>query len=175
MKTLKLRIKDKHSKILTELTTQVNFVWNYVNELSFSYLQKHQKFLSAYDIDAYTRGASKECDLHSQTIQAIAAEYVIRRRQFKKARLRWRISNPKSSRRSLGWIPFKKNCVRCGDGWVSYRKRVFNLWDSYGLSKYQVRTGCFVQDSRNRWYVCLVVDTEKQQTQGTKAIGIDLD
>lgn len=169
MKTLKLRIKDKHAKVLTELATQVNFVWNYVNELSFKYLQKHQKFLSAYDIAPYTRGASKECDLHSQTIQAISKEYTTRSKQFKKARLRWR-----SSRRSLGWIPFTKSAVKCDDGWVSYRKHVFNLWDSYGLSKYQVRTGCFVQDSRNRWYVCLVVDTEKQPTQGTKAIGIDL-
>lgn len=174
MKTLKLRIKDKHSKVLTEMATQVNFVWNYVNELSFSYLKKHQKFLSSYDIAPYTKGSSKECDLHSQTIQAIGEEYVIRRKQFKKAKLRWRASNPKSSRRSLGWIPFKKACIKYGDGWVSYRKHTFNLWDSYGLSKYQVRTGCFVQDSRNRWYVCLVVDTEKQLAKGTKAVGIDL-
>lgn len=35
MKTLKLRVKDKHVKVLTELANQVNFVWNYVNELSF--------------------------------------------------------------------------------------------------------------------------------------------
>lgn len=174
MKTLKLRVKDKHAKVLTELATQVNFVWNYVNDLSFKYLQRHQKFLSSYDIAPYTKGASKECDLHSQTIQAITEEYVIRRKQFKKARLRWRVSNPKSSRRSLGWIPFKKACVKYDDGWISYRKHIFNLWDSYGLSKYQVRTGCFVQDSRNRWYVCLVIDSKKQPTQGTKAIGIDL-
>ncbi len=174
MKTLKLRIKDKHAKVLTQLAGQANFVWNYVNELSYNYLKKHNKFLSAYDIAPYTKGTSKECDLHSQTVQAITEEYVTRRKQFKKAKLQWRVSNPKSSRKSLGWIPFKKSAIKYNDGWVSYGKQIFKLWDSYGLSKYQVKTGCFVQDSRNRWYVCLIVETEKIQTKGTKAIGIDL-
>lgn len=174
MKTLKLRIKDKHAKVLTRLAGQVNFVWNYVNELSFNYLRKYNRFLSAYDMAPYTKGASKECDLHSQTIQAVTEEYVLRRKQFKKTKLQWRVSNPKSSRKSLGWIPFKRAAIKYGDGWVAYRKHIFKLWDSYGLSKYRVKTGCFVQDSRNRWYVCLVVESEKQPTQGTKAIGIDL-
>lgn len=174
MKTLKLRIRDKHTKVLVNLAQQVNFVWNYVNDLSYRYLQKHHKFLSAYDIAPYTKGTSKECDLHSQTVQAITEEYVIRRKQFKKAKLQWRVSNPKSSRKSLGWIPFKKSAIKYSDGWVSYGKHIFKLWDSYGLSKYQVKIGCFVQDSRNRWYVCLVVESEKWITQGTKSIGIDL-
>ena len=33
MKTLKLRIKDKHATQLNILAGTVNFVWNYVNEL----------------------------------------------------------------------------------------------------------------------------------------------
>lgn len=174
MKTLKLCLKDKHAKVLTQLAGQVNFVWNYVNELSYNYLKRYNKFLSAYDIAPYTKGTSKECDLHSQTVQAITEEYVLRRKQFKKTKLQWRVSNPKSSRKSLGWIPFKKVAIKYQDGQISYGKHIFKLWDSYGLSKYQVKTGCFVQDSRNRWYVCLVVETEKIQTTGTKAIGIDL-
>lgn len=55
----------------------------------------------------YTSGTSKICNLHSQTIDAIREEQVTRRKQYKKAKLRWRVSNKKSSRRSLGWIPFK--------------------------------------------------------------------
>ena len=39
MKTLKLRIKDKHYKVLDQLASEVNFVWNYVNDLGF----KHRK------------------------------------------------------------------------------------------------------------------------------------
>lgn len=175
MKTLKLRIKDKHCKMLDQLASEVNFVWNYVNDLSFKHIKRSGEFLSAYDIDKYTKGASKECGLHSQTIQAISAELVTRRKQFKKAKLKWRVSNKKSARRSLGWIPFKKVAIKYADGFVQYGKHQFKLWDSYGLSKYSVKSGSFVEDSRGRWYACLVVDSsEVVKAQGKTSIGIDL-
>ena len=40
MKTLKLRIKDKHYKMLDQLASEVNFVWNYVNDLNFKHLKR---------------------------------------------------------------------------------------------------------------------------------------
>ena len=175
MKTLKLRIRDKHCKMLDQLASEVNFVWNYVNDLGFKHLKRKGEFLSAYDVAKYTKGASKECNLHSQTIQAVTEELVTRRKQFKKAKLKWRVSNKKSARCSLGWIPFKKVAIKSVDGSVQYGKHQFKLWDSYGLSKYSVKTGSFVEDSRGRWYVCLVVDSPKQaKPTATKAIGIDL-
>lgn len=175
MKTLKLRIKDKNLKVLDQLASEVNFVWNYANDLGFKYLKRTGEFLSSYDIDKYTKGASKECSLHSQTIQAISAELVTRRKQFKKAKLKWRVSNKKSARRSLGWIPFKKVAIKYADGYVQYGKHQFKLWDSYGLSKYNVKTGSFVEDSRGRWYVCLVVDNATTiKSKGKTSIGIDL-
>ena len=175
MKTLKLRIKDKHCKVLNQMASEVNFVWNYVNDLGFKHLKRKGEFLSAYDIAKYTKGASKECNLHSQTIQAVTEELVTRRKQFKKAKLKWRVSNKKSARRSLGWIPFKKVAIKYADGCVQYGKHQFKLWGSYGLDQYNVRTGSFVEDSRGRWYVCLVIDSPKQEKpMATKAIGIDL-
>jgi putative transposase len=36
-KTLKLRIKDKHAKVLAAMACEVNMVWNFVNELSFKH------------------------------------------------------------------------------------------------------------------------------------------
>ncbi len=175
MKTLKLRIKDKNLKVLDQLASEVNFVWNYANDLGFKHLERTGEFLSSYDIDKYTKGASKECGLHSQTIQAISAELVTRRKQFKKAKLKWRVSNKKSARRSLGWIPFKKVAIKYADGYVQYGKHQFKLWDSYGLSKYNVKTGSFVEDSRGRWYVCLVVDNATTiKSKGKTSIGIDL-
>ena len=84
MKTLKLRIKDKHAKVLIKLASEVNFVWNYVNDLSFKHLKRKGEFLSAFDIAQYTKGASKECGLHSQTIQAVTEELITRRKQFRK-------------------------------------------------------------------------------------------
>jgi IS605 OrfB family transposase len=175
MKTLKLRIKDKHAKLLTQLATEVNFVWNYVNDLCFKHLQRTGQFFSSYDVDKYTKGASKQCGLHSQTIQAISAELVTRRKQFKKAKLRWRVSNPKSAKKSLGWIPFKKSAIKYQNGQIKYGAQWFSLWDSYGLSEYNVRTGSFVQDARGRWYACLVVDPKPVEQSASKtSIGIDL-
>ena len=182
MKTLKLRIKDKHSRMLNQLASAVNFVWNYVNDLCFKHLQRTGKFFSAFDIAKYTAGASKELNLHSQTIQAITEELVLRRKQFKKAKLKWRVSNPHSSKRSLGWIPFKKTAIKYQHGQIKYGNHWFSLWDSYGLNKYKVKTGSFVQDSRNCWYVCLVVDSSttltnlksKRWLSEVEAVGIDL-
>ena len=56
MKTLKIRIKDSsQTKLLCQLASEVNLVWNYCNELGFKYLQRTGKFLSAYDIDKLTK------------------------------------------------------------------------------------------------------------------------
>jgi putative transposase len=169
MKTLKLRIKDKHAKVLIQLASEANFVWNYCNELSYKHLQRTGKFFSAFDLAAYTKGASKSgLSLHSQTIQAITEELVTRRKQFKKAKLNWRISNPKSPKKSLGWIPFKTSGIQYQNGQIKYAGRFFSLWDSYGIKNHKVKTGAFVQDSRDRWYVCLVVDSPEptQTTEG---------
>ena len=133
MKTLKLRIKDQHIQKLNQLASEVNFVWNYVNDLCFTHLKRTGQFFSAYDVASYTAGASKELKLHSQTIQAVTEELIVRRKQFKKAKLNWRVSNKQSARRSLGWIPFKKSAMKVGHGFVQYGKTQFKLWDSYGL------------------------------------------
>jgi len=177
MKTLKLRIKEKHAKVLIQLASEANFVWNYVNDLSYKHLQRTGKFFSAFDIAAYTKGATKSgLNLHSQTIQAIAEELVLRRKQFQKAKLNWRVSNPKSAKKSLGWIPFKASCIQYQNGQVKYSGHFFSLWDSYGIAQHKVKTGSFVQDSRGRWYVCLVVDTPEatQATEGKIPVGMDL-
>lgn len=84
MKTLKLRIKDKHATQLNILAGAVNFVWNYVNELSFKHLKRTGKFFSAYDLATYTKGAGEYLNLHSQTLQVISEVHAKSRKQFKK-------------------------------------------------------------------------------------------
>src|SRR5690554_1561698 len=88
------------------MARSVNFVWNFVNELSQRSIKERGVFLSAYDMHPYTKGAGKELGLHSQTLQCIAGEYVTRRKQFKKVRLNWRKSGGVS--RSLGCNPPSK-------------------------------------------------------------------
>lgn len=54
MLTLKLRIKDKHCKVLNEMARSVNFVWNYCNELTYRSAREKMKYLSAYNIAPYS-------------------------------------------------------------------------------------------------------------------------
>ena len=173
MKTLRVRIKDKHAKALDAMACEVNMIWNFVNELSFKHTQRTGKFFSAYDMDKYTSGATKEgLKIHSQTLQSITAEYVTRRKQFKKAKLRWRVSL--GSRKSLGWIPFKVGAATYKNGQLRYAGQYFGVWDSYGLADYKLRSGSFSQDARGRWYANICVETVATKSAGTESIGIDL-
>ena len=189
MKTLKLRIRDKHIAKLNRLSGSVNFVWNYVNDLSYKHLQKTGKFFSAYDLNEYTKGSGELLGLHSQTIQAINETHAKSRKQFKKSKLNWRTNNPTSKRKNLGWLPFKQSAIKhiathqTGKKGLKStlqlslakgQKLVIDLWDSYNLSLYQINTCELVQDSRNRWYACITVKEYPKTTCGTGSVGIDL-
>lgn len=172
-KTLKLRIKDKHAKFLLAQSKEVNLCWNFVNDLSQQILKRENRFCSAYDLAKYTSGATKEgLSLHSQTIQAVNEEYVLRRKQFRKAKLRWRKSG--GSQRSLGWIPFKASAIKCQNGQIKYCGKFISLWDSYGLSNYELGTGSFSEDARGRWYFNVTVKIRDKTESGKLLTGIDL-
>ena len=171
-KTLKVRIKDKHAKRLSAMSRSVNYVWNYINELSERSIRERGKFLSAYDLHPYTKGAGKELLLHSQTLQCIAGEYVTRRKQFKKRRLNWRKTS--GVKRSLGWVPFNTGASTYKQGQIFHNGHYFSVWDSYGLGDYTLKSGSFNEDSRGRWYFNAVVDIQLKKTTGTQSVGIDL-
>ena len=178
-KTLQLRIKDKHARVLCQMAREVNQVWNHINEVSAKAVRPYYgppKYLSGYDLQKLTAGYSK-CEgvaVGSGTVQLVCVEYATRRKQFKKHKLRWRVSNPKSAKYSLGWIPFKIGHAKYKSGQIHFAGHHFSLWDSYGLSKYELRSGSFSEDSRGRWYFNVAVEVECQPTQGTAAVGIDL-
>ncbi len=171
-KTLKVRVKDKHAYFLRQCAGEVNFAWNYVNDLSVKCLQRENRFLSGFDLQKYTKGASKLLSIDSTAIQAICEEYATRRLQFKKAKLAWRKS--RGARRSLGWIPFKSGAAQWVNGQVKYAGHYFKVWDSYGLSQYSFRAGNFSEDARGRWYFNVVVEVAETHSTGTRAVGLDL-
>jgi tetratricopeptide (TPR) repeat protein len=74
-------------------------------------------------------------------VQEVCKEYALRRKQFKKSKLRWRVSDPQKSKYSLGWIPFKGPSIRYHNGQLAFAGHRFSLWDSYGLSKYTLKAG----------------------------------
>jgi IS605 OrfB family transposase len=178
-RVLRVRLKDKHAAELREAATWVNQVWNYCNALSVKVFERERRFLSGYDLQKFTDGATREgLPLHSQTVQAVAAEYATRRRQFKKVKLRWRTS--RGPRRSLGWVPYKASAVRYAGGQlrISGLSRPLSLWDSYDLSRYTLGPTTLSEDARGRWYANITVKVPRtprdpQQVQ-CGAIGIDL-
>ena len=101
----------------------MNFVWNYLNELSARSIRERGVFLSAYDIQKYADGCARELGLHSHIVQEIGKEYV--------------------SRRSLGWVPFKTGAARWKQGQVYHNGHSFKVWDSYGLAGYKFRSASF--------------------------------
>src|SRR6266478_7844984 len=176
-KVLRLRLKDKHAQFLGALAREVNFVWNYCNDLQITMFNRERRFLSGYDFAKFTRGATKEgLRLHSQTVQAIAEEYATRRRQCRKVRLSWRKST--DSRRSLGWIPFKKVAIQATHGQIRFAGQWLSLWDSYGLDAYQIRAGKVCKGARGSWYLnaCVAVPVAEptDRSSATRDVGIDL-
>tara|TARA_B100002049_G_scaffold236079_1_gene221873 strand:- start:599 stop:1720 length:1122 start_codon:yes stop_codon:yes gene_type:complete len=172
-KTLQVRVKDKHAKHLGRMARSVNFVWNYINELSERSIRERGLFLSGYDICKFTQGANKELGLNSHTVQRIGKEYATRRKQFRKNKLAWRKSF--GSRRSLGWIPINTGASSWKFGQVYHNGSYFKVWDSYGLSQYRFLSASFNEDARGRWYFNVAVDVEPSSDRANKAVaGIDL-
>jgi hypothetical protein len=124
-KTLKVRIRNKHIKTLNSRAFAVNQVGNYCNEIGYRSIKKRQKWLLGYDFQNYTKGAGKELGLNSATVQMIGHEYATRRKQLKKARLNWRKSG--GVKRSLGWLPVRKDCISFKNGQVYHNKHHFKI------------------------------------------------
>ncbi len=176
VKTLRLRIKDKHARVLCAMAREVNTVWNFCNETSQRAIRERRQWLSGFDLQKLTNGFSK-CDgvlIGSPTVQQVCEDYAKARKQFKRAKLRWRVSNPLSSKYSLGWVPFKARALQYKAGQIVFAGHKLSLWDSYGLADYELRAGSFSEDSRGRWYLNVVVKVQAKASAGTASVGIDL-
>ena len=180
LKTLKVRIKDKHKFILERMAFEVNQVWNAANEITslYSYVPIPEvgwmrNTFSAFDLQKQLKGIKAERGfiLHSTTVQEVIAVHHKARRQFKTDKLRWRVSG--GSRRSLGWIPFKVGAAKWKSGQVYFAGHHFKVWDSYGLSQFDFRSGSFSQDARGRWYFNIVVEAAQKTSSATGEVGID--
>lgn len=103
--TFKFRLRDKHAAELNRQARAVNLVWNFANETQRKAAQAKRKWLSAFDLQKLTNGASKELDIHAHTIQRVCRSYDDARKTHKKAWLKWR------GKKSLGWVPFNTGHV----------------------------------------------------------------
>lgn len=180
-KTLRVRVKDKHSKVLSKMAFGVNQVWNAANELSAEYswvpipeIGFMKCNTSEYDLQKELKGTRKARNLSigAATVQAVISQHAKSRKQFRTNKLRWRASS--GSKRALGWVPFKAAGVKLVNGQIRFCGELFGIWDSYDLSNYELGTGSFSEDVRGRWYFNTTVKIETKPSVGTKSVGIDL-
>jgi putative transposase len=166
--TYRYRIKDATTaKRLRAHARAVNYVWNYCGEIQEAARRQEKRWPSAFDLIKLTTGSSALLGLHSDTVQAVCKQFVANRNAVRR-RPHWR-----GKKKSLGWIPFAAaRAVKLDGDAVIYRKRRYRLWRSRPVDG-NIKTGCFAQDARGRWYLSLQVKIAASQTCGPGEIGID--
>ena len=168
--TYKFRVKDATTaKHLNRMAGTANFVWNYCNETSALAWGRDRKWLTWVDMIRLVTGSSKELDMLAHSINRIAIEHAEKRSQHKRSKLRWR-----SSKKSLGWVPFPGEGVKVDGDRFRYNGRWYRFWRSREIQG-KVKAGCFVQDARRRWYVCFQCEAPiAEPTTSENKVGIDL-
>jgi len=53
IKTIRIRVRDKHAKLLRAMAYEVNTTWNFANELSDRMIRERGKWMSGFDFDSY--------------------------------------------------------------------------------------------------------------------------
>src|SRR6266481_2693009 len=177
LRTLRLKVKAEGYAWLNAAAIEVNQVWNFANASSYKAARPFAgppKWLTAFDLDKLTAGASKcFARIGSDTIQRVNAEYATRRQQFKLSRLNWRVS--KGAKRSLGWVPFKAVQLKRQGKSLRFSGKAFRVFERELLEGTTWKCGCFAQDSVGDWWLCLPVAVEaSQQVAPKQEVGIDL-
>jgi putative transposase len=176
--TYKYRLKGKRAvRQLRRFAWAANQVWNFCVQTQRTIQRTwkdglNPKWLSAYDLSALAAGTSKDLHLHAQTIQDICDRFVKSRDLHRKCP---RFRKTGGAKRSLGWVPFKKQSRQTTTGSVTY---LGNTYRFFGAKRRPLpasaKGGCFVQDARGRWWVCFHVEVDRLTQAPSKAVGIDL-
>ena len=177
VRTLRLKVKSEAYLWLNAAAREVNFVWNFANETSARAARPFSgppRWLSAYQLDKLTAGATEYFEhIGSATIQRVNAEFTTRRRQFKKTKLRWRVS--RGSKRSLGWIPYKVEQLKRQGKCLRFCGKSIRVFEQALLEGKSWKSGCFAQDAVGDWWLCMPVEYSVEQTVApNEAVGLDL-
>jgi putative transposase len=177
IRTLRLKVRSESYPWLNAAAIEVNQIWNYANEVSAKAAVPFSgppKWLSRYDLDKLSAGATDFFEhIGSDTIQRVNAEFATRRQQFKRVKLRWRVS--RGAKRSLGWIPFKAVQLKQQGQWLRFCGKSIRVFERALLEGRAWKSGCFAQDSVGDWWLCLPVACEiKEGAAAKEAVGLDL-
>ncbi len=177
--TYKYRIRGERSaRLLRHHNWAINQAWNFCVETQKETQRRWRHgqggsnvWKSPYDLQKLCGGSSKLLGIHAQSINSVCERFVISRDQHKVCP---KFRKSVGSKRSLGWIPFQTQSRQIKPGAVTYLGHDFKFWGAKRrpLPK-TVKGGCFSENSRGQWFVCLIVEVEQKPT-GTGKIGIDL-
>src|SRR4029077_16117341 len=177
--TYKYRLKGKRScRQLRRMAWAANQVWNYCVATQRT-VQRAWGFglspgwPSQYDLQKLTRGTSQDLHLHAQTIQSVCEQFSKSRDLHKKCPRFRRSGGP---RRSLGWVPFQKQSRQVAPSSVTYLGHTYRFFGARQRPLPETtRGGCFVEDSRGRWWICLHVEVADESPRDPGGpVGIDL-
>jgi putative transposase len=166
--TFRYRIKNPGN--LPALARTVNLVWNYCGDVQNQARRWSKRWPTGFDLIQLTR-ASRELELHSDSIAAICLQFA-RSRDAAKRRPRWRASSGR--KRALGWVPFNApRAIKIDGQGVVFQKRRYRLWLHRPVEG-KVLCGSFAEDARGRWYLNLQCEVESDRPCGAGEVGIDL-
>jgi IS605 OrfB family transposase len=168
--TIKLRLRDKHAAELNRQARAVNFCWNFCNETSRKAWSRDHVWLSKFDLQRLTAGASHDLDLHAHTIQRVCTTFGTARDAAKRAGVRWR------GKRSLGWVPFNTGHVSFNGSTFTFRKVAYEPMHLNPRLKAGMKLGAgsFNQDARGRWYINAPIEVDRAKSNDKSSVGIDL-
>jgi putative transposase len=177
IRTLRLKVKTESYPWLNAAAVEINQVWNWANATSYKAARPFAgpgKWLSGFDLDKLAAGATEYFDhIGADTIQRVNAEFATRRRQYKKAKLRWRVS--RGAKRSLGWIPFKALQLKRKGQSLRFAGKAFRVFEQDLLDGARWKCGCFAQDAVGDWWLCLPVERPPAPSVARNdAVGLDL-
>src|SRR6185312_14667335 len=143
-RTLRLKVRSESYGWLRAAAVEVNQVYNFCNEASFSAATRtdlKRKWLSGFDLCKLTAGANTYFErIGADTIQRVCTEYAQKRAVAKRCKLRWRIS--RGSRRSLGWVPFKAASLKRKGRTLRFCGKTFRLFERERLDGIGWKQGC---------------------------------
>ena len=174
--TFKFRIKDATArKHLARMAIASNRVWNFCVATQREAQRRRAggfagRWLSFFDLCHLAAGSSAMLGVHSDTVAMVCKQFVTSRERHGR--------NPDfrssfGSGRSLGWVPFRQISLRLEPDHVVYLKRKYRFWKSREIEG-KLKSGCFVEDARGRWYICFQCEVEDKKPTGAGQIGIDL-
>jgi putative transposase len=180
IKTFRYRIKDGRKAVRGALRAQarsVNFVWNFCVQTDQSAADRRKagmnaKRPSSFDLQYLCRGATKELGIHSDTVDAICANFSSAREMCFPKTPRFR-----SAKRNLDWIPFSNFArpARLDGDILTFLGRPYRLWLSREIPiNGAAKSWNLACDSDGHWFVNIQVELPDAEKREGFAVGVDL-